>query len=84
MDEDEAGKVKICTIELGKNGLDNDYTFFTDGTVKNFYDASIWSTNRVEWSKVTDFDQNSRDRFLSNCSAESKSALQDLFDQFPI
>lgn len=46
--QNEINKIEICTIEIGQNSLDNDYTFYTDGTVKRFYDSNIWSLNNTE------------------------------------
>lgn len=47
---------EIYTISIGDGMLDNDYTFYDDGTVERFYDDNQWRPNQkvkmANWEKI--------------------------------
>ena len=69
----------ICTISIGKNSLDDDYTFYSDGRIYHFYDQSQWKLNQEEWIGISDISEYERTRILDKCDAKHKDEIVNLF-----
>lgn len=68
----------ICTISIGNLGLDEDYTFFTDGRVLKYYDSNYWKQNLEEYINVKDLSTNKKNKILSNCSNENLNIIKSI------
>lgn len=79
MEQQPSNLIEICTIEIGRGGLDNDYTFYTDGTVKRYFDRNIWSLNHTEWLNVSGLSSQLKEKLLEKCPEEHRSAIEQLF-----
>ncbi len=68
-------KNEICTISLPKGVLDNDYIFYTDGTIKHFYDQSIYQPNKETMLSANDIDDDTKNKLLEKCPVEFKEKV---------
>ena len=62
--------IEICTVYAGVNGLDDDYTFFEDGTIKRFYDRNSHRLSLTEYIIPSDIKDSKLERIIANCPAE--------------
>lgn len=60
---------EICMIELPRNGLDNDYTFYKSGKIHRKYDRHIYpgGQNIEEWLSAEQIDDQLKERLLERC-----------------
>lgn len=70
---------KICTVEIGKNSLDNDYTFYSDGRVEHFYDRNQWKLNQTESLTINEISFDLRAILLEKCDPSDKEKLTAFF-----
>jgi hypothetical protein len=72
---------EICRISIGINKLDNEYTFYTDGTVMHEYDLEN-GARHVDEIHVRDIDTPERLELRKACKKEYKQKIQDLFNLY--
>lgn len=72
---------EICTISIGNNKLDNEYTFYTDGTVMHEYDLEN-GARHVDEIHVRDIDTPERLALREACEKQYKQKIQDLFNLY--
>ena len=72
----------VCTILSSRNSLDDDYTFFSDGTILNEYDANTFRFNLKRTLSVEGLSKDERNRFLEKCEPKNKNELKALFDKY--
>lgn len=72
---------EICRISIGNNKLDNEYAFYTDGTVIHEYDLES-GARHVDQIHVRDIDIPERLALRSACEKEHKQKIQDLFNMY--
>lgn len=73
---------RICTVRLGDNIMDNDYTIYDDGSVEKYYDQSIYNHSIEETTHVKDLHESIKERLLEKCNESSFEELEDLFDNY--
>jgi len=69
---------EICTISIGNGWLDNDFTFYEDGSVKHHYDEHPTKpdiTRKLKASKLTEL---TKTKILNNCPEEHKSKIESI------
>lgn len=71
-------RAKICTVFLGTNTMDDDYTFYEDGTVERLYDQSIYSFNKLDKIDAKDIDQTTKEKIIQKCDLKYKKVLSDI------
>ncbi len=76
-------KEEITTVYIGKGQLDNDYTFYKDGSVEHFYDQSAFKLNQKNTMQVSNIDENLRAKILQKCPSDALSEIQELFLRYP-
>lgn len=81
MNETEEDKTEFCTINMGRAMLDNDYTIYTDGSVKRLFDRNQWSLNHTQWTDVSKLDKKLKDQLLSKCDPQFKEELEAIFNK---
>ncbi|TCD16974.1 hypothetical protein EZ456_23790 [Pedobacter psychrodurus] len=72
--------VEICTVYAGVNGLDDDYTFFEDGTIKRFYDRNPHRLNLTEYLKPSDIRGSKLERIIANCPKEHLDKIKKILN----
>lgn len=73
-------KNEICTISIGEKSLDQDYTFYEDGSVELLYDEDYYRRiNRKASLKVKDISDSKKKKILENCPIELKDKIVNLF-----
>jgi len=72
---------EICTINIGNDKLDNEYTFYDDGTVMHEYDLKD-GARPVEEIHVRDIDTPERLELRKACKKEYMQRIQNLFNQY--
>jgi len=60
----------ICTIDNAKDWLDNDFTFYKDGKIKNLYDQHPTKSNIVKWLKADQISDSEKTKIISKCPEE--------------
>ena len=71
-------KIEICTIGLGKNLLDNNYTFYNDGQIRRLYDPNYLY---IQWGRMDYTKRNSsrkKDKIFVNCNEELKDQINEI------
>ena len=71
-------KEKICTIELGDGLTDNDYTFYTDGSIKRFYDRNAFDLNVTDIVKKDEIMDYVKVKLLDKCPPIYKKRIKEL------
>ena len=66
---------EICTINLAKSVLDNDYTFFESGKILHFFDQSIYKPNIEHWTNGAGIDINTKNKLMAACTEEHNEAI---------
>lgn len=61
--------------------MDNDYTIFEDGSVKRYYDKSIYDHSIDESTHVKDLTEYTRKRLLEKCTQDIRMKLETLFNK---
>lgn len=69
---------EICTIEIGKGVLDDDYTFYESGKVKHFYDQSIYKPNVEKWLEAHQIDDFRKGKIIEKCPEVNKEQITKL------
>lgn len=73
------GKKLLIKVEVGqRNGLDNDYNFYDDGTIENYYDKSTFKLNITEEIKLSDIDLDLKSKLLEKCKPQDLEKLQEI------
>jgi len=75
-------KVEICTVDISIHGLDDQYTFYDDGTVIHIYDRNNYKLDVKEDITIQDISEIRKDRILEACKPQYQSQIQELFLQF--
>ncbi len=70
----------ICTISLGKNQLDNDYTFFEDGRILHSYDQSSFKLNIERWLKPNDIGKEIKQLLIAKCPLPNKQEISNILN----
>ena len=73
-------KKKICSIDLTNSALDNEYTFYEDGTIHHYYDQNAFKLNQEQWLTVDDIDVHLRSKLLEKCEPKFRIAIEYLFN----
>jgi len=61
---------EICTISLSKDCLDNNYTFFSDGTVIQLWDKHPTKANIKTEYKASELTPETKKKLLEKCPIE--------------
>ena len=64
-------KKEICTISLSKSSFDNDYTFYSDGTVIQLCDKYYTNTNIRTEHIAKELSPDIKKKLLEKCPIES-------------
>ena len=67
---------EICTIFIGNGVLDDDYTFYEDGTIKRFYDQNQFKYNLEEWVTPDQISDHKKQKLLDKCEVAHKEQIQ--------
>jgi hypothetical protein len=70
---------EICTIFNGNNGLDNDYTIYSNGTIKHSYDRHAFALNNEEMTTVDELSTDKKKKLLDKCPKEHKEKVKKIF-----
>ena len=71
-------EIAICTIDLSKNQLDNEYTLFESGRIRHFYDQNPFKLNVEKWHTAKELPEEIKVLFLKDCPTEIKEKVQKL------
>lgn len=63
----------ICTISLAKSWLDNDYTFFDDGSIEHLYDKHETKPNISENLTANQIPDETKNKLLAKCPQQHKA-----------
>lgn len=74
-------KVEICTVDISKNGLDDQYTFYDDGKVIHVYDRNNYKFDIKEDITIEDISEIRKERILEACKPEYLPRIKALFDK---
>ena len=58
---------EICTVDLSKGMLDNEYTFYDDGRIRHFYDQSQYKFNQEKWINDDDLSDSEKGKIIAKC-----------------
>lgn len=75
-------KKEICSISIGKGILDDDYTFYEDGTIKRFYDQNQFKFNLEEWVTHEQIGDHIKQKLLDKCEELHKEQVRTIL--YPI
>ncbi|GAB5416062.1 MAG: hypothetical protein Crog4KO_13530 [Crocinitomicaceae bacterium] len=67
---------EICTISIGNGFLDNDYTFYESGKIKNFYDQSQYKLNQTSWITPNQISESKKVKILEKCSESNREFVE--------
>lgn len=71
---------EICTVCLGRSGLDDDYTLYEDGRVERFYDKNMYSLNKRAWLDAKNLKPYIKQELLNKCPEDLKEKARQLLD----
>lgn len=71
----------ICTIGIGDFALDDDYTFYTDGTIKRFYDQSYYKQSITEYVDYKNISENRKKKLIDKCPKEHLKVISKILDK---
>jgi len=71
-------KKEVCNISLTKDCLDNDYTFYSDGTVFNIYDKQHTKKNIITELMANALSPETKKKLLEKCPIEKIEAIINL------
>lgn len=66
----------ICTISLAKSWLDNDYTFFDNGSIEHLYDKHETKPNITEQLTANQISEETKSKLLKKCPEEYKEKIK--------
>lgn len=69
-------KKEICSIFIGIGVLDDDYTFYEDGTIKRFYDQNTFKLSLEEWVTPEQISDHKKQKLLDKCEESHKEQVQ--------
>lgn len=69
---------EICTAYFGSSMLDDDYTLYSDGRVKHYYDRNMYSLNHEDWLEAKNLSDNIKQKLLDKCPEELKQKAREL------
>jgi hypothetical protein len=75
-------KIEICTVDISKHSLDDQYTFYDDGTVLHVYDPNNYKLDVKENITIKDISVYRKDRILEACKSEYLMQIKELFAKF--
>jgi len=68
----------ICTINIPKGWLGNDYTFYDDGSIKPFYDAHETRPNITEHISADQISDHKKKKLIENCFENYKEQITEI------
>ncbi|KRB53693.1 hypothetical protein [Flavobacterium sp. Root186] len=74
-------KVEICTVDISKHGLDDQYTFYDDESVIHIYDRNNYRLDIKEEITIEDISDIRKERILEACKPEYLLQIKALFDK---
>ena len=74
-------EIEICTIDLSKGNLDNEYTFYESGRIKHFYDRNAFKLNIESWLSASQISEEIRTILLDKCPIDSKEKVNQILHQ---
>ncbi|SHI42630.1 hypothetical protein [Aquimarina spongiae] len=69
---------ELCTISVGRDRLEDKYTFFKNGRIQHSYDESILNYGLMEWVKPGEIDNIIKRRILKNCPKPHKKEVRQI------
>lgn len=69
---------ELFKIFIGRGTLDDDYTFYDDGSVLREYDQSAYKLNLQEEIQANEISDHRKDRLLEKCPAQNEEKLRQL------
>lgn len=67
---------KICTISIGENSMDNDYTFYDNGSVERSFDDDHYRRiNRKDYLVAKELSEAIKKKIIANCPVEYKDQI---------
>ena len=69
---------ELFKIFIGRGTLDDDYTFYDDGSVLREYDQSAHKLNLKEEIQASEINDHRKDRLLEKCPAQNEEKLRQL------
>lgn len=66
---------EICTISIPNGLLDNDYTFYDDGSIMHFYDAHETRPNITEHISADQISDYEKKKIIENCPENYKEQI---------
>lgn len=75
-------KTEICTVDISKHGLDDQYTFYDDGPVLHIYDPNNYKFDVKENIVIKDISNGRKERILEACKPEYQHQIKELFDRY--
>ncbi len=69
---------ELCTINIGIDRLEDNYTFYNNGMIRRVYDESIFNYSLMTWIKPGEIDNIIKRRLLKNCSNKFKKQVRQI------
>ncbi|MEB3345984.1 hypothetical protein U6A24_10960 [Aquimarina gracilis] len=69
---------EICTVSLGIDRLEDNYTFYNNSTIRHTYDESIFNYGLMEWIKPGEISNTIKRRILKNCPNKYKRQVRQI------
>jgi hypothetical protein len=67
---------EICTISIGQDGLNDDYTFYENGRVHRYFTSSLYGTTNKEWIGGQEITKPNKEKLRQACDAEFLAKIE--------
>jgi hypothetical protein len=68
----------ICKIEIGINTLDDDYTFYENGTIHRSYDENNWNQNLSKFILPEHISESKKNKIIEKCPSENLEKIKEI------
>lgn len=74
------GLEELCTVVIGKKGLEDSYTFYKNGMIRHCYDKNIFNYGLMEWVQPGEINNIIKRRIIKNCRNKYKRNIRRILD----